>query len=90
MEVVQLLRKIRRKVDDNLNQKGDEPLKLKELKQVTKYLYKNKSPGLDGIPVEFYQNFQFALEWLLKIIEELCTKKETDRNNDDVDSQTTF
>ena len=42
---------------------------------MTENLYKNKSPGLDGIPAEFYQTFQFALEWLFEIIEKLCTKK---------------
>ena len=42
---------------------------------MTKNLYKNKSPGLDEIPAEFYQTFKFVLEWLFEIIEELCNKK---------------
>ena len=42
---------------------------------MTKNLYRNKSPGLDGIPAQLYQTFQFTLEWLFQIIEKLCTKK---------------
>ena len=42
---------------------------------MTKNLYKNKSPCLDWILAEFYQTFQFALEWLFEIIDEVCTKK---------------
>ena len=44
---------------------------MEELKKVVKMMRKGKSPGLDGIPAEFYQKFEFATEWGYT----RCTKK---------------
>ena len=54
---------------------GNKPLTLGEFQRVTKLLLKNKSPGIDGIPAEFFQAFKFALAWLFEIIALLTTQK---------------
>ena len=38
-------------------------------------MVKNKSPGIDGTPTEFYQKFGYVTEWLYEIIIELGEKK---------------
>ena len=35
----------------------DSPISMAELTQAVSQLPSNKSPGMDGIPIEFYQNF---------------------------------
>ena len=42
-------------IDDKL--KLDSPITMKELKEAVFQMMKGKSPGLDGIPVEFYQEY---------------------------------
>ena len=71
----QLIRKIKRKVSNEKKITGERPLTIEEFRTVTKQLLKNKSPGIDGIPAEFYQTFDFALDWLFDIIKKLITEK---------------
>ena len=70
----QLLRNVTQKVGEGKRLKGDEKLTIEEFRKVTKMLLTNKSPGIDGIPAEFYQTFDYALEWLFEIIEELSNR----------------
>ena len=65
----QLLSKVTQKVSTTNRIKGNEQLNVKEFKRVTKMLLTNKSLGIDSIPAEFYQIFDFALDFF-QIIEE--------------------
>ena len=42
----------------------DAPLTVEELKNAVFQMTKGKSPGLDGIPVEFYQEFWETIKHL--------------------------
>ena len=57
-----MLDKIRRKVDNTTIIEGDKSITMKEVKEATKALLKNKSPGIDSIPAEFYQTFEYVTE----------------------------
>ena len=46
------------------------------MKEATKALLKNKSPGINGIPAEFYQTFGYVTEWLFEILQELNEQKQ--------------
>ena len=46
------------------------------MKEATKALLKNKSPGIDGIHAKFYQIFEYVTEWLFEIIQELNEQKQ--------------
>ena len=37
---------------------------------------KNKTPGIDGIPVEFYQKFDFVVDWLYDVFSEIIEAKQ--------------
>ena len=52
-----LLRKIRKKINEEEKDKLDAPITIDELKTALFQMSKGKSPGLDGIPAEFYQEF---------------------------------
>ena len=41
---------------------------MEEIKEATKSLMTEKSPGIDGIPAEFYKEFMYVTEWLHEII----------------------
>ena len=48
----QMLDKIKRKLDNTTKIEGDKPIPMKKVKEATKALLKNKSPGIDRIPAE--------------------------------------
>jgi hypothetical protein len=39
-----------------------------EIRKVLKKMYKNKAPGIDGIPMEFYLKYEFLDDWLAEIL----------------------
>ena len=71
-----MLDKIKRKVDNTTKIEGDKPITMEEVKEDTKALFKNKSPGIDGIPAGFYKTFEYVTEWLFDILQELNEQKQ--------------
>ena len=71
-----MLDKIKRKVDNTTKIEGDKPITMEEVKEATKALLKNKSPGIDVIPAEFYQTFEYFTEWLFEILQDLNEQKQ--------------
>ena len=67
---------INRKVNNTTKIEGDKPITMEEVKEATKALFKNKSLGIDGIPTEFYQTFDYVTEWLFEILQELNEQKQ--------------
>ena len=63
----QMISKIKHKISEDSKRISDIPLTLDEGKEATKPLLNKKSPRIDGIPVEFYQEFEYVTEWLLTI-----------------------
>ena len=62
------LQKLKQEEIENLNR----PITSKDIKPVTKNLPKNKSPGPDGFPGEFYQTFKEDLTpILLKLLQKI-------------------
>ena len=71
-----MLDKIKRKVYNTKKIEEDKPITMEEVKEATTALLKNKSPGIDGIPAEFYQTFEYVTEWLFEILQELNEQKQ--------------
>ena len=75
-KISQMLDKIQRKVDNTTKIEEDKPITMEEVKEATKALLTNKSPGIDGIPTKFYQTFEYVTEWLFGILQELNEQKQ--------------
>ena len=58
----QLLKLINKKATPDQQQELNAPITLNEIKIAIHQLPKNKSPGFDGIPIEFYQEFWTLLQ----------------------------
>ena len=58
----QLLTKILNKLQTQQNEKIRSYINKNELKQAINQMENNKSPGLDGIPIEFYKTFYEVIE----------------------------
>ena len=70
-----MIHKIKHKISNESRDISERPLTLEEVKGAMHALHKNKSQGIDGIPAEFYQAFDYATEWLYKILLEASTDK---------------
>ena len=46
------------------------------MKKTTKMMRKGKATGIDGIPAEFYQRFEFVTEWLYELFGEMIERRE--------------
>ena len=54
----ELLTNIPKLVQNNQNEKLIKPINKNELKEAIHQMENDKSPGIDGIPIEFYKIFQ--------------------------------
>ena len=61
-QIEENLKTIEIKLEDNEINLLGKPISTKEIKSVVKAMAKNKSPGEDGIPMEFYEHFYESLE----------------------------
>ena len=69
-----LLGRITKTVKEEAKATGDKEITMMELKKIVKKMPTGKSPGIDGISAEFYQEFEFATEWLAEIYQEVIQK----------------
>ena len=57
-----LLRNVKTKLSKEKQTELDKPITAKEIEKAIQYLQKGKSPGLDGIPVEFYKEYWYKIK----------------------------
>ena len=57
-----LINKILRKISEVSNIECNKTITEEEVKQVTKEMFKNKSPGIYGTLAEFYPEFEYVTE----------------------------
>ena len=72
----QMIAQITRKISDTDKRRLDREETKEEMKKVVKMMKKGKATGIDGIPMEFYQKFDFAVDWLHEIYGEMKTKRQ--------------
>ena len=70
-----MLNKIKHRISNEDREISERPLSIEEIKEATNNLLKDKAPGIDGIPAEFFQTFEFATEWLYEILLEAGRNK---------------
>lgn len=63
-----LIKKITNKITEESKERSSRELTVEEIKEATKSLMTEKSPGIDGIPAEFYKEFEYVTEWLHEIL----------------------
>jgi hypothetical protein len=72
----QMIGKITKKLTEIEKEELDKKLTIEELKKTTKMMKKGKATGIDGIPAEFYQHFEFVTEWLYELYGEMIGRGE--------------
>ena len=58
----ELLKNVPKKVEIEHNEKVIKPINKNEIKQTINQMENDKSPGIDGIPIEFYKTFYHTIE----------------------------
>jgi exonuclease III len=72
----QMIERISRKLTAIEKEELDKKLTMEEMKKTTNMMKKGKSTGIDGIPAEFYQKFEFVTEWLYELFGEMIERGE--------------
>jgi hypothetical protein len=67
---------ITRKISEIQKQECEKEITREEIELIIKKMYKNKAAGIDGIPAEFYQKFDFITEWLHEVFKEIIKRGE--------------
>ena len=78
--LTELIANIRRKINDAAKMDCDKEIKKEEVIAAVKQMRKGKSPGIDGIPVEFYQKFDYVMDWLHELYGEMLARGEMTQN----------
>ena len=65
----QLLQQIKPKITELQNQKLTKQIQITEIQQALQTMENGKSPGIDGIPIEFYKEF---FDLLKKDLQDIC------------------
>ena len=71
----ELIEKITNKLSDKEKKRCEGRITLIEISESKKKMKKNKTAGIDGIPAEFWQKFDFLDEWLQRVYTEILTRK---------------
>ena len=80
-----LLANVKKKITLKQKNKLDSPLTLEELKIIVFQMIRGKTPGLDGIPIEFYQEYWDEIKYLyLAFINKVKTEAFTKGKNTSV------
>ena len=72
----QMIQKISKKLTEIEKEEIDKKITIEEMKKTTKMMRKGKATGIDGIPAEFYQRFEFLTEWLYELFGEMIERRE--------------
>jgi exonuclease III len=67
----ELLKKVKKKINEEQKAMCDKKIEKEEIEKTVKIMNKNKTPGIDGIPIEFYQKFDFVVDWLYDVFSEI-------------------
>ena len=67
---------IKRKINEIQKQECEKEITRDEIENIIKKMYKHKAAGIDGIPAEFYQKFDFITDWLYGVFQEIIKRGE--------------
>ena len=90
----QLLQQMKPKITDMQNQKLTKQIQIIEIKQALQTMENGKSPGIDGIPIEFYKEFfdllkkRFTRYFQLPIIQTKNNSKNLEPGNNFLNTKT--
>jgi hypothetical protein len=62
-----LLANIKKRLSEEEKAASDKKITIAKIRAIIKKMHKKKAPGIDGIPAEFYQKYDYTHEWLLVI-----------------------
>ena len=64
----QMIKAITRKVTEAMKESVDKEITKEEMKKTAKKMRKGAATGIDGVPAEFYQEFDYVVEWLHELL----------------------
>jgi hypothetical protein len=70
----QMIQKIMRKLTVIEKEEMEKDMTMEEMKKTVKMMRKGKATGVDGIPAEFYQEFEYVTEWLFELYDEMIER----------------
>ena len=68
-------KKVKRRVSGISYKALNTPITLEETRKTIKKMLTNKSPGIDGMPAELYQRFDYIADWLYRVFNVLIDRK---------------
>lgn len=71
----ELLNRVKRKISQEERDSCEGKITEEEVAQTKKKMTKGKATGIDGLPIEFWQTFDFTDDWLQKVFNETRTRK---------------
>ena len=75
-----LLAGIKKKITSEERNTLEQKVGREEIAKVKKLMKKNKAAGIDGLPAEFWQQFEYLDEWLELVLNEALKKGEMPRS----------
>ena len=87
---MKLIEQIETKLNEEESLKCEGEITKEEINKTKKKLTKRKATGIDGIPAEFWQTFDFVDEWLEEVFKEIKKRKNGEKyenSNSEADFQ---